>query len=143
MRGSNRIRSVVRQMMGCASLEDYGIERRQAMWPPAAALEDKHVRNCRLVTNRRVMLEHFGFERYLRESGAKKQHTDEYGTLWRVNIPGDEPLVMVEVINSTAEPDGSFRTYFLRVPPQTSTARAGVAWTFGLSEQDYAPLQQT
>jgi len=92
---------------------------------------------------RRVMLEHFGFERYLRESGAKKQHADEFGTLWRVDIPGDEPLVMVEVINSTAEPDGSFRTYFLRVPPQTGTARAGVAWTFGLSEQEYAPTKQT
>ncbi|HZM74436.1 MAG TPA: hypothetical protein VFC19_01850 [Candidatus Limnocylindrales bacterium] len=92
---------------------------------------------------RRVMLEHFGFERYLRESGAKKQHADEFGTLWRVDIPGDEPLVMVEVINSTAEPDGSFRTYFLRVPPQTGTARAGVAWTFGLSEQEYVPTKQT
>jgi hypothetical protein len=92
---------------------------------------------------RRVMLEYFGFERYLRESGAKKQHADEFGTLWRVDIPGDEPLVMVEVINSTAEPDGSFRTYFLRVPPQTRTARGAVAWTFDLTEQEYAPTQQT
>jgi hypothetical protein len=92
---------------------------------------------------RRVMLEHFGFERYLRESGAKRQHADDFGTLWRVEMPGDEPLVMVEVINSTAEPDGSFRTYFLRVPPQTGTAREGVAWTFGLTAQDYAPTQQS
>ncbi len=33
---------------------------------------------------RRVMLEHFGFERYLRESGAARAHTDETGTLWRI-----------------------------------------------------------
>lgn len=92
---------------------------------------------------RRVMLEHFGFDRYLRESGAVKQQSDEYGILWRVDIPGDEALVMVEVINSTAEPDGSFRTYFLRVPPQTQTARSGVAWTFALTEEEYSPLQQT
>jgi hypothetical protein len=92
---------------------------------------------------RRVMLEHFGFDRYLRESGAVKQQSDQYGILWRVDIPGDEPLVMVEVINSTAEPDGSFRTYFLRVPPQTQTARSGVAWTFALTEEEYSPLQQT
>ena len=40
---------------------------------------------------------------------------------------------MVEVQNSTPEPDGSYRTYFLRVPNHTFTARDGVAWTFGLS----------
>lgn len=92
---------------------------------------------------RRVMLEHFGFERYLRESGARKLHTDEFGVLWQVAIPGDEPLTMVEVINATPEPDGSRRTYFLRVPPRTTTAREGVAWTFGLDEDSYQPLAQT
>jgi hypothetical protein len=92
---------------------------------------------------RRVMLEYFGFERYLRESGAKELHRDETGVLWGVVLPGDEPLVMVEVVNSTPEPDGTYRTYFLRVPPSIRTARAGVAWTFGLTEEEYRPLQQT
>lgn len=92
---------------------------------------------------RRVMLEYFGFERYLRDSGATKVHADESGVLWRVVIPGDEPLTMVEVINSTPEPDGTRRTYFLRVPPRTSTAKEGVAWTFGLTEDEYQPLAQT
>ena len=41
------------------------------------------------------------------------------------------------------EPDGTFRTYFLRVPPTVTTARGGIAWTFDLSEQDYLPLEQT
>jgi hypothetical protein len=92
---------------------------------------------------RRVMLEHFGFERYLRESGAAKAHEDEFGILWRVAMPGDEPLVMVQVLNATPEPDGSRRTYFLRVPPDTRTAKAAVAWTFGVDEEEYAPLVQT
>jgi hypothetical protein len=92
---------------------------------------------------RRVMLEHFGFDRYLRDSGAKELHRDDSGILWRVEMPGDEPLVMVEVINSTPEPDGSRRTYFLRVPPSTRTARAGVAWTFGLTEEEYHPERET
>jgi hypothetical protein len=92
---------------------------------------------------RRVMLEHFGFERYLRESGAVKAHVDDFGTLWKVNVPGDEPLTMVEVVNGSPEPDGTFRTYFLRVPPTVRTAREGVAWTFELTEQDYLPLEQT
>ncbi|MET8613641.1 DUF6745 domain-containing protein [Streptomyces misionensis] len=92
---------------------------------------------------RRVMLEHYGYDRYLKESGAKPVQRDETGVLWRVELPGDEPQVMVEVVNSTPEPDGTHRTYWLRVPPRTRTAREGVAWTFGLEEAEYTPQRQT
>ncbi|MEV8634523.1 DUF6745 domain-containing protein [Streptosporangium sp. NPDC051023] len=92
---------------------------------------------------RRVMLEHFGYDRYLAESGATPLHRDETGVLWRIDLSEDEPVVMVEVVNSTAEPDGTFRTYWLRVPPSTRTAREGVAWTFGFSEADYHPVKET
>jgi hypothetical protein len=92
---------------------------------------------------RRVMLEHFGYDRYMREVGAHKMGSDETGILWRVNLDGDEPLVMVEVVNSTPEPDGTSRVYWLRVPPRTRTAREGVAWTFGLTAEEYHPLVQT
>ncbi|GAB2628515.1 hypothetical protein Aab01nite_21960 [Paractinoplanes abujensis] len=92
---------------------------------------------------RRVMLEHFGYERYLQEAGARALHQDETGTLWHLPLTGDEPLVMVEVVNATPEPDGTSRVYWLRVPPGTRTARAGVAWTFGLTADEYHPLLQT
>ncbi|MFJ4676107.1 MULTISPECIES: DUF6745 domain-containing protein [unclassified Kitasatospora] len=92
---------------------------------------------------RRVMLEHFGYDRYLAESGAEPLHRDETGTLWRIQLPNDEPVVMVEVLNSTPEPDGTHRTYYLRVPPATRTARAGVAWTFGVEEAEYRPQRET
>jgi hypothetical protein len=92
---------------------------------------------------RRVMLEHFGFDRYLAETGARPVHRDETGVLWRIELPGDEPVAMVAVVNSTPEPDGTRRTYHLRVPPTTRTAREGVAWTFGLTEGEYTPVKQT
>ncbi|MEO5873828.1 MAG: DUF6745 domain-containing protein, partial [Streptosporangiaceae bacterium] len=92
---------------------------------------------------RRVMLEYFGYDRYLAEIGARPLHQDATGVLWRIDLPGDEPIVMVEVVNSTAEPDGTFRTYYLRVPPDTRTARAGVAWTFGVEEAGYLPEKET
>nr|WP_175438982.1 hypothetical protein [Streptomyces vilmorinianum] len=44
---------------------------------------------------------------------------------------------------TTPEPDGTFRTYWLRVPPEMTTARQGVAWTFGLAAAAYEPLVQT
>ncbi|GAA0586152.1 DUF6745 domain-containing protein [Actinomadura livida] len=92
---------------------------------------------------RRVMLEIFGYDRYLADTGARPLHRDETGVLWSIDLPGDEPVVMVEVVNSTPEPDGTYRTYYLRVPPTTRTARAGVAWTFGMDEADYHPEKQT
>ncbi|MEU4266576.1 DUF6745 domain-containing protein [Streptomyces sp. NPDC026092] len=92
---------------------------------------------------RRVMLEFYGYERYLAESGAQPVARDETGVLWRIELVDDEDVVMVEVVNATPEPDGTFRTYWLRVPPRTRTAREGVAWTFGLAESAYEPLVQT
>jgi hypothetical protein len=92
---------------------------------------------------RRVMLEYYGYDRYLDESGAIPVHRDETGVLWRVELVGDEDVVMVEVVNSTPEPDGTSRTYWLRVPPTTRTAREGVAWTFGIGAEVYEPLRQT
>ncbi|WP_175409385.1 DUF6745 domain-containing protein [Streptomyces sp. TRM64462] len=92
---------------------------------------------------RRVMLEHYGYDRYLRESGAEPVHRDETGVLWRIPLPDDEDVAMVEVVNSTPEPDGTSRTYWLRVPPSTRTAKQGVAWTFGLAADAYEPLRQT
>lgn len=35
------------------------------------------------------------------------------------------------------------RRYLLRVPPETKTLRGGVAWTFGLTAEQYQPLEET
>ena len=51
---------------------------------------------------------------------------------------------MLEVENSTPEPDGSYKRYFLRVPPEVRTPREAVAWTFGFdAEGDYAPASES
>jgi hypothetical protein len=92
---------------------------------------------------RRVMIERYGQARYLVDAGAQAVHEDDYGVLYRKEILGDEALVMVKVVNSTAEPDGSYKDYFLRVPPTIQRAREAVAWTFGKAEADYAPAIQT
>lgn len=36
-----------------------------------------------------------------------------------------------------------FKSYFIRVPPHITTAHEGVAWTFGLTPEQYAPVDQT
>ncbi len=101
---------------------------------------------------RRVMIEQFagGKDRgggpgaFLHASGAKRlDHDERFGTLWRREIVDDEPLVMVEVVNSSPEPDGSWRRYWLRVPPDVCTAHEAVAWSFGASIDEYRPMVET
>ncbi len=106
---------------------------------------------------RRVMIERYGMDRYLLDGGAAELHRDETGILYRKELSGDEPLVSVRVLNSTPEPDGSIKTYWLRVhpelrpmldggrtgEPQEMTARNAVASTFGMVGADYHPVVET
>lgn len=92
---------------------------------------------------RRSMLELYGHERYLRDGGMTLVSRDACGELYRRAYRDDEPLVLVRVVNSTPEPDGSHRRYVLRVPPSMRTAREAVAWTFGFEPRDYRPVHET
>ena len=100
---------------------------------------------------RRVMRQQYGYDKYLDAVGAELIDDDsEWGKLWHANLPSeDEPLCLVEVINSTPELDGTYKTYFLRVPPGMETAHDAVAWTFtddvgtALTAENYLPEVQT
>ena len=88
---------------------------------------------------RRVMMTKFGEAKYLEQSGAVEVSRDLRGVLYRKDIVGDEPLVMVRVENSTPETDGSAKPFWLRVPPGCKTAAEAVAWTFGVETHKYEP----
>ena len=53
------------------------------------------------------------------------------------------PVRFLKVVNSTPEPDGSRKDYFLCVPPSMQTCAGAVAWTFGLEASGYKPTQET
>lgn len=92
---------------------------------------------------RRIMIERFGAQRFILEAGAQViDHCGQH-VLYRREVTDDEPVVMVKVINSTAEPDGSFKEYFLRVPPDTTSVKAAIAWTFDMDEATYSPTVET
>jgi hypothetical protein len=83
---------------------------------------------------RRVMIDRFGPKRYLEESGAKivqELPADHYlvglrtARLLRKEVPDDEPIVMVDLLNSSPEPDGSVKRYLLRVSPNEYGGRSG------------------
>ena len=90
---------------------------------------------------RRCMIERYGIGRFVREADARLIGEDRYGRLWSIPLPGRrDAYVVVEVVNGTREPDGSRRRYFLRVPPTMRSAHEAVAWTFGLTTQQYAAV---
>lgn len=105
---------------------------------------------------RRVMITRFGADRYMRGglSATVLDHDERWGTLWRKLRQGDSDMLMLQVVNRSPEPDGSFRHYWLRIhpecrplptkagmslgEPQELSALNAVASTFGMRGADYA-----
>ena len=125
------------------------------MHPETITIEQ--IDNERNAEMRRILLTRFGEARYIEESGIEPVHQDDFGRLYIKQIPMDEPLVMVRVLNSTPEHDGSIKPYWLRVDPNAYEgdarryAKAAVASTWRWPSggmvfkrwQDYQPIQET
>lgn len=95
---------------------------------------------------KRVLVDLYGRDKYLKDIDAKLIDESKYGKLWKGNDGGSEPYMIVEVENSTPEWfDGKFqkRKFFLRVPPAVKTAHEAVAWTFFKTPKTYAPIKET
>lgn len=92
---------------------------------------------------RRIKIDLYGDERYLIDSNAVLIHEDDWGKLYKKDLQNDEPLVMVKVVNSTPEPDGTFKDYFIRVRPDVKTAKEAVASSFRMSADEYNPIIET
>jgi hypothetical protein len=120
----------------------HGLRVRQATIEQPQKISVSAIEQERNAERRRVMIERYGQARYFTDSGAKLIHEDARGRLWRHASQWDEH-VYVEVRNATLEPDGSRKTYFLRVPPEMTNASEAVAWTFGLTAQTYQPTLET
>lgn len=109
-----------------------------------------YIRRQRNQERRRVLIERYGEEKFLKDVRATLRSKDKYGKLWVIPSNGArwnrEDEVFVEVTNSTPEPDGSYRKFFIRVPPTTQTPRQAISWSFkmpGAKGGKYRPKVQT
>ena len=72
---------------------------------------------------KRIMVERFGNDemsgpaRYIKESNMTPIATDEWGSIYRKDQGEDEPIWVVKLINSTMEPDGTFKEYWETFDP--------------------------
>jgi hypothetical protein len=89
---------------------------------------------------RRCMIDILTPARFIRDANAVRVSSDETGTLWMKSWPDWDRWAAVEVVNGTPEPDGTFKRYILQVPSTVRTAREAVAWTYGMTEREYAQL---
>jgi hypothetical protein len=88
---------------------------------------------------RRVIQEMMG-EQFIWQIGARFVDSGPRGVLYEVELPRDPERVARYVQVKDAS---TVRAYYLRVPPNIQTAAEAVAWTFGLSENEYRPVQET
>lgn len=88
---------------------------------------------------RRIALEHLGYERFL--SQVEHQVLERSGDQELVRIDwhkNEEPIFLVKV---KCPSTGAF--YTLRVPPNSKTIKAAIAWTFWLKSNEYKPERET
>ena len=98
---------------------------------------DPVLRNC--------MIEIMTPERFIKGGRPARVSEDETGVLWR-KFWGYRGVTVgswtaVEVVNGTPEGDGSCKHYVLRVPSRMRTAREAVAWTYGLTAEQYEAME--
>jgi len=101
-------------------------------------LRAKEIMNCRNAEIRRALLERFGYEKFLAEIKGFTIHSDGNSRLVKIEWKNEEPIKLVKVKDSSTD-----RFYVLRVPPNVKTCREAVAWTFGLTKEEYKPIKET
>jgi hypothetical protein len=93
---------------------------------------------------RRILVRLYG-EKRLAENGGKIVHSDDRGDLIEIDIGDDDdkPARFIRMVNSTPEPDGTYKIYLERVPPETKTATEAIAIRWGEDADTYNPEVET
>jgi len=117
------------------------VDRRIAFHPETLTVDE--VLAERNTERRRVLLDRYGFSRFVADAHAEilDRDTDPGGErqLLRVPIPDDEALVAMSCFCPSTG-----RQYMLRVPPTTSSCRHAAAWIAGFDDPDeYQPVLET
>jgi len=131
----NRLHSELGAAFEVVDIKEYywhgvRVPERIILRPDSITLED--IRNESNTEVRRVMLERYGYSRYIHDSDAKMKCKDEYGELYELPRPNDTPIIMVRYNCWSTE-----REYWSRVPPTTRTPLEGLAWKDSMSPDEY------
>jgi len=86
-----------------------------------------------------------GFENLLNDPVAKVIDTDTKKSQVLFQIEGiyRSPVTYIRVKNASKEPDGTYKFYYLCVPPHMTKCNEAVAWTFRKTPETYHPVLET
>ena len=99
----------------------------------------KHILKINNAEVRRVCLEELGYGRFLNQLEHEVIDKDGDYELVKVDWHAKErPIALVKV---KCPSTGAF--YVLRVPLSVKSVREAVAWTFGMSKNDYKPEEES
>lgn len=98
---------------------------------------------------RRVMIAKKGLQAFLAEldtillDADYEKNNPNPRKLYKIDLPDDEPIVALHVIDPAKKRLGLHADVFLRVPPGTETCVSAAAWTFGFVDQkEYCPCRE-
>ena len=100
-------------------------------------IQGQDIIRCKNVEIRRFLIQEYGAKKLFSELNAHIIHRDGSSRLLSLNMNGGGVIMMVEVTDSTTN-----EKYLLRVPPFMSNCKQAIAWTFGMSADEYDPLQE-
>jgi hypothetical protein len=120
-----------------------GVPIDERLWLRPESITVPEILSEQNVERRRVLLDRFGYRRFMEQALAEviDKDSDAGGErqLLRVPLKDDEPLVTLSCFCPSTG-----RQYFLRVPPETGTCRQAAAWIAGFDDPDqYRPLIET
>lgn len=94
---------------------------------------------------RYVGIKIFGYDKLKSHKDVQFIHRDEETNyeLYRCRLDSILDFGLVEVINSSPEMDGTYKKYYLQVPPDMKTCKEAVAWTFRMDAETYKPAVET
>lgn len=122
-------------------VEEYIIERPEEITPEKITSE----RNAEVV---RVMVDRYGAGKYMQEMKAQEVGEPFNGSqLYEMELHDGTRMARVKAVNSTPEPDGSSKIYWLKVPTGLSCAQEALAAIhpdpFRKDWRDYGPQVET
>lgn len=131
-----------------------GVPIEPSLWHSRDTISVAEILRIRNIELRRCLIEMIGYSELVRRGADKLIVLDEDketgAILYRLNMPADnkdEAIVVVKVIDGTTLKDENNRPYrkeyFIRVPPDNKTCKDAIAWTFGMSPDDYKLEQET
>ena len=119
-----------------------GVHIEKTVWRRIPQMDPKEILTESNVEMRRTLSEIYGLDRLANEAGSiidedKKRNM----ALIKIPVDGDEDIIMLQVLDGTELPDGTRKTYHLRVPQDQTNCLEAVSWTFDCTTGQYKELE--